>query len=140
MSEDNKKVTKKQKQAMVDFMQQNYMSVMGKFGSLEGKMNKEDKWKEMMNLLNGMVGPTKDILKWKRCWFDMKSEVKKKIMRQRQNRNQTGAAPINITFSDVEEKIVSIVGKEFMDGDASISEIGFDDGRSKNANKIFGVD
>lgn len=140
MSEDNKKVTKEQKQAMVDFMQKNYLSVMGKFESLEGKINKEGKWKEMMNLLNEMGPPTKDILKWKKCWFDMKAEVKKKLMRQRQNRNQTGAAPIDIVFSDVEEKIASIVGKELMDGDASISEIGFDNGRSKNINKIVAID
>lgn len=123
-----------QKLAMVDFMQENHTFLVGKFSGYEGHANKDSKWKYIANHLNS-IGPQKDVAKWKKCWTDMKSEVKKKLQIQRENHNQTGAAPINIVFSDLEERIISIVGKKLLDGDSDVSEIGF--GSQKDDGKLF---
>lgn len=93
---ENKKVTAEQKQIIIDYMQENHIYLVGKFGGVEGRVNKDEKWKEITNILNALGPPKKDAAKWKKCWADMKSEVKKKLQLQRQNRNQTGAGPINI--------------------------------------------
>lgn len=132
MSEEisqNKRITLQQKEQIANFMQENHSFLMGKFGSVEGRMSKDRKWKEITDHLN-KIGPQKDLNKWKKCWADMKSEVKKKLQLQRQNRNQTGAAPIHIFFSPLEERILSIVGEQLMDGDSDVIEIGFDSQKS----------
>lgn len=60
-----------------------------------------------------------------KTWMDMKNEVKKKYKLKRQNMNQTGAGPIDVTFSELEERISAICGKQLLDGDEDVSEIGF---------------
>lgn len=58
-------------------------------------------------------------------WLDMKNDVKKKYQLQRKNVNQTGASPIDLTFSPLEERISQICNKQLLDGDENIAEIGF---------------
>lgn len=123
---DNKKVTNQQKQAIVDFMQENYAVLMGKFTGMEGRLKKNQKWKEFGDVLNKLGPPTKELDKWKKTWTDMKSETKKKFKAKRQNLHTSGAGPIDIVFSQLDEKIVQICGKKAMDGDEDIEEIGFD--------------
>lgn len=123
---ENKKVTLQQKQAIVDFMQENYGFLMGQFPSADGRMKKNLKWQEFSDVLNKLGPPTKDIGKWKKTWADMKSETKKKFQLKRQNLHTSGAGPIDIVFSQLDERIVQICGKPLMDGDADIIEIGFD--------------
>lgn len=60
----------------------------------------------------------------------MKNEVKKKYQLQRQNINQTGAAPIDISFSPLEERISAICNKQLLDGDENIREIGLSQPKS----------
>lgn len=55
----------------------------------------------------------------------MKNDVKKKYQLQRKNYNKTGAAPIDITFSPLDERISAICNKQLLDGDDNIGEIGF---------------
>lgn len=63
----------------------------------------------------------------------MKNEVKKKYQAQRQNANQTGAGPIDIVFSDIDDRIISICQEDLLDGDKNVHEIGFS--RSKSPSK-----
>lgn len=121
-----RKITANQKQIMLDYMQENHTRLVGKFNNLEGRINKDSKWKEMCEILNSFGPPVKDAIKWKKCWTDMKSEVKKKLQVQRANLNQSGAGPIGVTFNEMDDRIISIVGKQLLDGDPSIDEIGFD--------------
>lgn len=123
---ENKKVTLQQKQAIVDFMQENFGFLMGKFPSADGRLKKSLKWQEFGDVLNKLGPPTKEVAKWKKTWADMKSETKKKFQLKRQNLHTSGAGPIDIVFSQLDERIVQICGKQLMDGDAEIIEIGFD--------------
>lgn len=75
---ENKKVTPQQKQAIVDFMQENYTFLVGKFSGMEGRLKKSLKWQEFGDVLNKIRPPTKNVAKWKKTWADMKSETKKK--------------------------------------------------------------
>lgn len=123
---ENKKVTQQQKVYIVDFMQENYSFLMGKFSSMDGRMKKNLKWHEFGEMLNKLGPPVKDIAKWKKTWADMKAETKKKFQSKRQNLNTSGAGPIDIAFSQLDEKIVQICGKQLLDGDSDVNEIGFD--------------
>lgn len=125
-SSENRKVTLQQKQAIVDFMQENYSFLMGKFSGMEGRMKKNLKWKEFGDVLNKLGPPMKDLAKWKKTWADLKSETKKKYQLKRQNLHTSGAGPIDIVFSQLDERIAQICGRQLMDGDAEINEIGFD--------------
>ncbi|XP_055306870.1 uncharacterized protein LOC129571132 [Sitodiplosis mosellana] len=140
MSSENKKITMQQKVAMVDFMQENYSFLMGQFSSMEGRMKKNLKWKEFADVLNKLGPPTKDLAKWKKSWSDMKSETKKKFQLKRQNLHTSGAGPIDVVFSQLDERIVQICGKKAMDGDADINEIGFDSKSSGEADDDGDVD
>lgn len=64
----------------------------------------------------------------------MKSEVKKKYRLKRQNANQTGASPIDLTFTPLEERIAAIVGKQLLDGDENVDEFGFGAATSSTEN------
>lgn len=132
---ENKKVTQQQKAAIVDFMQQNYSFLMGKFTNLEGRNRKNQKWEEFGDTLNQLGPPTKDLAKWKKTWFDMKAETKKKFQTKRQNLLTSGAGPIDVVFTPLDERIINICGKKTLDGDAEVDEIGFDvDSVSNEAN------
>lgn len=55
-------------------------------------------------------------------------KAKDKVQKIRQHRNRTGGGPqSDIFLSDVEEKIVQIIGLFSADGDTQLMEIGFDD-------------
>lgn len=60
-----------------------------------------------------------------KAWTDVKSDVKKKLQLKRQNLNMSGAGPINITITELDERVISICGKQLLDGDEGIPEIGF---------------
>lgn len=123
---ENKKVTQQQKAAIVDFMQQNYSFLMGKFTNLEGRNRKNQKWEEFSDTLNQLGPPIKDLAKWKKTWSDMKTETKKKFQTKRQNLLTSGAGPTDVIFTPLDERIINICGKKTLDGDAEVNEIGFD--------------
>lgn len=54
-----------QKELMVDYMQQNYKFLFGKFASSQGKHNKDVKWNQLCVSLNAAGPPTKTMEKWK---------------------------------------------------------------------------
>lgn len=120
-----KKVTLLQKQAIVDFMQENYSFLMGQFSGLNTKIKKNQKWQEFADVLNKLGPPTKDLIKWKKTWADMKCETKKKHQLKRQNLHTSGAGPIDLTFTAMDDKIIGIVGMNSMDGDEDVDEVGF---------------
>lgn len=121
----NTKINSHQKITMVDFMQTNYQMLFGKFVGSKGKISKESKWIELGEILNALGPPEKNTEKWKRAWTDMKEGVKKKLQLKRQNINLTGAAPINLAFTEMEERIIAICNHQLLDGDSIIPEIGF---------------
>lgn len=125
MNENTKKVNYQQKESIVDYMQTNYSILHGRFTSAQGKLAKDNKWNELMELLNNLGPPIKKTEQWKKTWNDMRADVKKKLQLKRQNLNQSGAGPINIVFTELEDRIVSICGKQILDGDQNIPEIGF---------------
>lgn len=125
MSENTKKVNVEQKQTLVSFMQMNYTVLYGKFAGSQGRKIKEAKWDDIVSKLNDLGPPFKKVEQWKKSWLDMKAEVKKKLQIKRQNLNQSGAGPINIVFSELDERIIAICGSQLLDGDDKIQEIGF---------------
>lgn len=120
-----KKVTKKQKEAMVDFILPNYQNLFGKFTSDAGKSSKKKLWHSLASQLNSLDGPTKNSEQWQRCWSDLKRNTKEKMTEIRQNRNQTGAGPIGTELTILDEKIIAVCGKQVIDGDENIVELGF---------------
>lgn len=63
---EKKKVSMKQKVALVDFMAVNYNFLFGKFGTAEGKTSKDERWKSIVDELNRLGPPHKDVDKWRK--------------------------------------------------------------------------
>lgn len=61
-----KNIQLKQKEMMINFMEDNYQLLFGKFSNESGRSNKDEKWKLLCVLLNDAGPPTKSIDKWKR--------------------------------------------------------------------------
>lgn len=119
-----KKATKQQKDALVDFMEINYIFLFGKYSNNHGSASKEKKWQELTKQLNSLTGPNKTAELWKRTWTDLKRNTKKSLAKIRQSRNQTGSEPIDEELSQLESKIIAICGKQLLDGDKDNDEIG----------------
>lgn len=60
------KITIDQKQLLVEFIEENFKFLCGKFSSSQGKNAKEKKWQEITVELNKIGPPTKEIEKWKK--------------------------------------------------------------------------
>lgn len=60
------KITIKQKEVLVNYMEDNYRFLYGKFANNQGKKFKDDKWNELNILLNDAGPPKKNVEKWKR--------------------------------------------------------------------------
>lgn len=73
-----------------------------------------------------------------KTWLDMKNEVKKKYQRKRLNMNQTGASPIDVTFSPLEERVSAICDKQLLDGDENVSEFGFGSASAESSTEGIG--
>lgn len=131
-----KKVTKEQKHIIVDFMVKNNDFLVGPFLGEDGSaINK--KWIELVDLLHscGAQHPKKSLDGWKQTWRDMKKMAKTKYSAIKKCRNTTGSGPSGQTLSELEEKIIAIIGKETLDG-IGIEELGFNNPREKSTFKI----
>lgn len=61
-----KKITSNQKQCLVDFMEENYILLFGKFSGAKGKEIKTAKWNEITTKLNALGPPKRSAEKWKK--------------------------------------------------------------------------
>lgn len=60
------KITKEQKDFLIDFMSKHYTDLFGKFSADRGKKNKVLLWQNLTTILNQAGPPNKTVEQWKR--------------------------------------------------------------------------
>ncbi|XP_028157554.1 uncharacterized protein LOC135088246 [Ostrinia nubilalis] len=85
MDNSKKHATAAQVAALVDFMQEHSDFAKGLINSGLEKEDLEAQWKELTNTLNSMGGAVKSVEKWKQTWRDLKSNNKKRALKQHQS-------------------------------------------------------
>lgn len=132
------KVTKEQKDIIVDFMVNNNTFLVGPFVGEDGVGAINRKWKELSDLLHscGDQHPKKSLDGWKQTWRDMKKSAKTKYAAIKKCRNTTGSGPSGQTLTPLEDKIIGIIGKETLDGIEGIEELGFNDPNMQSTAEI----
>ncbi|XP_050503602.1 uncharacterized protein LOC126882661 isoform X2 [Diabrotica virgifera virgifera] len=105
------KMSTEQKEVMVAFMEDNPDFAKGKLLGHHVKEIRTGMWEVLSTQLNSISGPKKTSQKWQRVWIDLKNKVKKKASTIKSSLAQTGGGPpLKVVLTDVELKIVSIMG------------------------------
>ncbi|XP_072385943.1 uncharacterized protein [Diabrotica undecimpunctata] len=111
------KLSVQQKEIMVAFLEDHPDFAKGKLLGHDGKGRKKAMWEILSTQLNGVNGPKKNSQKWQRVWIDLKNKVKKKASAIKNSMTQTGGGPpLKGILSDLELKIISIIGDEAIYG------------------------
>lgn len=105
-----------QKSAIINFMDVNYKHLYGKHSGLRGPATKEKKWTELVEQLNLLGPPSKNLLSWQRCWIDMKSKLKLKVANSKQELKKTGGGPQTIIMSEDDIQMINIIKEENVSG------------------------
>ncbi|XP_073811755.1 uncharacterized protein [Musca autumnalis] len=123
MATKRSRASKEQIRNMVDFMAVNPELASGKFLKFHGKYENNKKWSELTTLLNGLGGADKAVDQWQTVWKDLKSRTCQKYRERKRQLALTGNRPISLEpLTDLETKIVSIIGTEYVEGDDSVKE------------------
>ncbi|KAM3966290.1 uncharacterized protein ACR2FA_012591 [Aphomia sociella] len=110
---------------MVDFMERNG-DLSKPTGGPRGRQWCIKKWKELTAKLNSDgTGDSKSEEKWRKVWADMKNNTKKKSAKLNRSMRGTGGGPaLKICLTDLEQRVMALIGIEAATGMGSIPEIG----------------
>ncbi|XP_043063792.1 uncharacterized protein LOC108101356 [Drosophila ficusphila] len=71
----------------------------------------EAKWADLAGALNAIGPPIKDVAGWKKVWCDWKSNIRKKIAKNKAEARATGGGPYSQQIvTDVDEEVAKICG------------------------------
>ncbi|CAL1680917.1 unnamed protein product [Lasius platythorax] len=85
---------------------------------MNSRVQLQGSWEGLAIFLNSL-GPNakeKDVKSWKTTWQDLKSKVSDKVQKLRKGKAATGNNPINISLSELEKRILGIIGHEYVQG------------------------
>lgn len=93
-------------------MQIKHKILYGLFSTESGVQKKRLEWNDIVEQLNALGPPSKNVDGWKKCWSDMRKITKEKAQKIRQHQERTGGGPASkIKLSVNDEIIISIVGE-----------------------------
>ncbi|KAL0871681.1 hypothetical protein ABMA27_004199 [Loxostege sticticalis] len=111
---------------MIEFMEQNG-DLSKPAGGPHGRQWGLKKWQELTALLNSdPSGAEKSEDKWRKVWSDFKNNCKKKVARINRSISGTGGGPaLASQLTDLEQRVVAIVGIQAATGLDKVEEAGF---------------
>lgn len=115
MTKRQARATSQQIEALVTYLEQ-HPHVALEFYTLEGRNTLQGNWEELAKHLNSLTpnGKVKDYKSWKITWRDLKSKVSEKVQKLRKGRATTGNNPVNIVLSELDKRILGIIGHEYV--------------------------
>ncbi|KAL5236656.1 hypothetical protein ACI65C_004066 [Semiaphis heraclei] len=118
-----KSVSFAQKEALISYMQSHPELHKGKFSSTFTSQKSKVLWQKIANELNSIVGATKEPSKWKKCWIDLKSNVKTKSVEYKKSCRKTGGGDNENEKTDKwEDKILNLIGDVPVNGHPNTAE------------------
>ncbi|KMQ92276.1 hypothetical protein RF55_7761 [Lasius niger] len=118
------RATMQQIEALITFIEKHPEVASGKFTTINGHDNLEKQWQELATYLNSLVphGKGKDVKSWKTTWRDHKSKVSEKIQKIRKGRAATGNNPVQVTLTDLDKRILGIIGHDYVQGLSNVPD------------------
>lgn len=110
-----------------------HLVLYGRHPTSNGAAYKKIMWKKVTHELNSL-GVKKNTKQWKECWLRIKSKVKEKHAKIRNNLYKSGATPISLRLSQNDMKVVEIVKKVNVDGNEELRESGLRRMRFRSTN------
>nr|CAD7434733.1 unnamed protein product [Timema monikensis] len=128
--DNKKKITKEQKQIILELVEGNEKICKGKLGP--DSTNKEcvEFWEEATKQLNSCVGATKSWKDWRKSWYDIKSSTKGKAAAHRRECEKTGGGPPTLEpLDEYQKRVLAVIGDNLVYGhkDSQESEIVLDE-------------
>ncbi|KAL5237088.1 hypothetical protein ACI65C_004498 [Semiaphis heraclei] len=118
-----KSVSFAQKEALISYMQSHPELHKGKFSSTFTSQKSKVLWQKIANELNSIVGATKEPSKWKKCWIDLKSNVKTKSVEYKKSCRKTGGGDNeNEKTDEWEDNILNLIGEVHVNGHPNTAE------------------
>ncbi|KAF0719132.1 Uncharacterized protein FWK35_00027386, partial [Aphis craccivora] len=121
-----KKVTDEQKVLLVSLLENNPRLFSGKFGADFSFDDSIKKRKSIISKLESCsTGNKGKSVDWKRTWSDLKRNVKEKASKLRSSYRATGGGEASKEkLSELEKRIVGIIGETMIEGHKSVQEFG----------------
>ncbi|RVE41048.1 hypothetical protein evm_014303 [Chilo suppressalis] len=112
---------------MVDFMERNG-DLAKPTGGPRGRQWATNKWRELSTKLNSDgAGESRSEEKWRKVWTDFKNNTKRKAAKLNKSMSGTGGGPaLKITLTDLELRVLALMGEQAATGMTTISEVGFE--------------
>ncbi|XP_063618185.1 uncharacterized protein LOC134791087 [Cydia splendana] len=92
MDTTKRHATAAQVSALMDYMQEHSEVAKGMSSGLE-REDIEAQWRDLTSMLNSMGGAIKSTEKWKQTWRDLKSNTKKRALKQQHSLCDTSVGP-----------------------------------------------
>lgn len=119
------KVQSKHWELFLNFAEQHPQILTGKFKSLNAKQEDQKLWQTIATQLNALGLGEKTAIKWKESVIDWKCKTKKKASELRIHRGKTGGGGVSTKkLSEIEERLLSIIGITAIEGDIGLEEVG----------------
>ncbi|KAF5269895.1 hypothetical protein FQR65_LT05694 [Abscondita terminalis] len=91
--------------------------ITGRVASINGREENRKLWQELAQQLNAVGMGERTVEKWQKTWADFKSNLKKKAAEINRLRAQTGGGPpTEKILSDLEQRLLSLLGESFYAG------------------------
>ncbi|KAJ8729247.1 hypothetical protein PYW08_000828 [Mythimna loreyi] len=107
MDSSKRHATAAQVTALMDFMQEHSDVAKGLLNSGLEREDLEAQWQDLTTTLNSMGGAVKSVDKWKQTWRDLKSNTKKRALKQQQSLCDTSGGLSSEGSGDTSQNIES---------------------------------
>lgn len=98
---------------------------------------KKDAWNAITHAVNVVSGEKRTAEEVKKKWFDLKSETKKSIAKQRREMQTTGGGQTCLEPSELEQRIGAIIGETALSGVPSANHLDTDMGPAPESEGEF---
>ncbi|XP_037931354.1 uncharacterized protein LOC119666143 [Teleopsis dalmanni] len=120
----SKRISKEQKQVLVQHMEEHKDFAHDRFVSDHGARSLNEQWSSLAAILNAVGGAVKDANGWKKAWVNMKSKSKKKVQDYKHAMGLTGNASVGIKdLTDLDERIIAVMHPVAVQGMEDVCEL-----------------
>lgn len=127
-----------QKKELVFHLEKDLALAKNQFNTQDGKVELRKKWDNLAMKLNSLGGLNKTGFGWKKYWDDLRTRVRKKYTALKAVMAESGRnGDIVLEFDDIEQKILTIITIDAVDGDGVSEDIGLPSGSNADSALII---
>jgi len=117
-----------QKEELVSFLTSHPEMVKNKFSAKVTFAGVQKLWETLTNAVNAQPGAKKDKEGWQKTWADLRRQTRKRAADIIKDIRKTGGGESSVPpLSDIENRVIALVGETSATGDVTTAELGFDE-------------